>query len=90
MTHKEFIKELSKRSSITNAEADKILYNVLNIMEESLIKGDEVTLNCLGKLTPKFKKSRIGVSPATGEKITIAGKTSVVFKMSKLLKNKLN
>jgi DNA-binding protein HU-beta len=50
-------------------------------------KSGEFTLPGFGKLVKQKRKARIGVNPKTGEKIKIAAKTVVKFRVAKAAKD---
>ena len=50
-------------------------------------KSGEFTLPGFGKLVKQKRKARIGVNPKTGEKIKIAARTVVKFRVAKAAKD---
>ena len=52
-------------------------------------KNGEFTLPGFGKLVKQKRKARMGVNPKTGERIKIAAKTVVKFRVAKAAKDAL-
>jgi DNA-binding protein HU-beta len=52
-------------------------------------KNGEFTIPGIGKLVKQKRKARIGHNPKTGEKIKIAAKTVVKFRVAKAVKDSL-
>ena len=75
---------LSKRDSRVAVDL------VFGLIEESLLKGQEVNVTNFGVFTPKTRQSRDGTHPKKHTRITIKETRSVSFRLSKALKGKLN
>ena len=69
----------------TKAEAERKLDAFLSVVEEALVKGEEVNFIGWGKWEVKAKPARVGRNPQTGEEIKIAAKKVVNFKVDKKL-----
>lgn len=52
--------------------------------------GCKINFAGFGSFEPKTNKARVGINPATKEKIQIAESKSVKFKVSKTFKEELN
>jgi len=86
MTKKEFV-ALMKTRNIEDAET--IYDTIMGIIEETLIKGEEVSLNGIGKLKIKDKPAHIGHNPKTGESVPVPAKRVIKFSVAKALKEAL-
>lgn len=62
----------------------------IDIIKESLAKGDNVRLNGFGTFDIVQRKEREGVNPKTKETIIIPASKAVKFKVSKALKDTVN
>lgn len=60
---------------------------LLDIIREGLIRDGLVRLHQFGTFRLKWMKSREGVHPSTGKKMTIKGRPRVIFTPAKYLKN---
>ncbi|MBC7000387.1 HU family DNA-binding protein [Cytophaga sp. FL35] len=87
MTKAELIAEMAADANITKEEAKMALESFLGNIEESLSKGNRVSLTGFGSWSVTKREARIGRNPSTGEKIKIGQKKIVKFKPSiKLIK----
>ena len=90
MTKAELIDQMAGEAGISKAEAAKALNSLMeNITRAIKGKGGKITLPGLGTFSKVARKSRKGVNPATGEKITIKAHNAVRFKPGKALKDAL-
>jgi DNA-binding protein HU-beta len=86
MTKAELIGEMAKDANITKAAAGKALQSFFDGLAGGLKKrGSRVTLVGFGSFRTKYRKTRMGHNPRTGEKIKIKGKNVVSFKPGKAL-----
>lgn len=77
---------MAKDADITKAAAGEALQSFLNGVAGGLKKRDSrVTLVGFGTFKNKYRKTRMGFNPRTGEKIKIKGKNVVSFKPGKSL-----
>ncbi len=87
MTKAELIEKMAKDADITKAAAGKALKSFLDGVAGGLKKRDSrVTLVGFGTFKTKYRKTRMGFNPRTGEKIKIKGKNVVSFKPGKALR----
>ncbi len=87
MNKAELIEKMAKDASITKAAAGKALQSFLDGVAGGLKKrNSRVALVGFGTFTTKYRKTRMGHNPRTGEKIKIKGKNVVTFKPGKNLK----
>ncbi|MBW1943125.1 MAG: HU family DNA-binding protein, partial [Deltaproteobacteria bacterium] len=56
----------------------------------SLEKGEDVLISGFGKFCVKNKQRRRGRNPATGDDLMLGERRVVTFKVSSVLKNKIN
>ena len=90
MNKAELVLEVVERADVSKNEAEAIINEFLNLIEEELIKGNDVKISGVGVFSKKKRKERIGTSPSSHEMITIPANATVTFKPSKLLKEKVN
>ena len=74
---------------ITKKEAEKNINLFLESVEESLVKGDEVTFVGWGKWEVVERAAREVRSPQSKEIIKVPAKKAVKFKVGKLLADKI-
>ena len=75
------IKHLSKKDA---AEAVKLVFEEI---KDTLKDGGTVSINGFGKFEVSERPARLGINPATKQKIEIAASKSPKFKASKALKD---
>lgn len=86
----DIVAAVAEKHSTTKAEAARILSTVLGTIEESLIKGEDVTLTGFGSLKVTERAERAGRNPQTGEALVIPARKAVTFKPGKSLKEAVN
>ena len=75
---------------ITKKQAAEYLESILDLIKDTLKRGETVKISGLGNFVVREKKPRQGRNPQTGEPIVISERRVVNFKMSQLLKAKMN
>lgn len=89
MNKAELIALVAENADLSKADAEKAVNELLKAVESSLIEGQEVKLSGFGGFEVRTRKPRVGVSPKDGKPIEIPGGRTIVFKPSKLLKQKV-
>lgn len=87
MTKSDLITTLAERSDVSKKEAERMVQNFLDIVTESLVQGEEVTMTGFGTFSVSRRGARTGVNPRTQEKIDIGPTTTPKFKAGKRLKD---
>jgi integration host factor subunit alpha len=72
---------------LSQADAQKVVDLMLNIIKERLIGGEKVLISGFGCFRTVRRRDRRGVNPQTGSPIVIRGRKAVTFKPSKYLKS---
>lgn len=90
MNKKELIKAISEKLGVTQKAAGEQVDAIIDVITETLVAGDEVSLTGFGKFSVVERAERQGVNPATSEKITIPASKAPKFKASSTLKNLVN
>ena len=90
MNKTELINAIAEKAGLSKADAKKALDAFVCSVEETLAKGDKLTLVGFGTFSVKESKEREGINPRTKEKITIAAKKSAKFKAGSEVDNALN
>ena len=90
MNKKELIESSAGAADISKAAAEKALNGTLAAIEESLKKGDKVTLVGFGTFSVNKRKARSGRNPQTGEAIKVPACTVPKFRPGKAFKDYLN
>ncbi len=75
---------LSRNDSI------KLVDAVLDLVADSLTKGDTVKISSFGSFSVRSKGQRMGRNPKTGEEVPIPPRKVLVFRASHVLKDRIN
>ena len=87
-THK---KQLSKNyPNFYKKDLEKFSDIILKEIKETLKRGERVELRGFGVFSTNIQKASIRRNPRTGEKVHVAQKLTIKWKMSKELFKKLN
>ncbi len=82
-TKKDIIDQIAKDADISKKAAEAAYSSLVAQVYKGAKSKEGITLPGLGKFIKVRRKARDGHNPATGEKIRIAAKTVVKFKVSK-------
>ncbi|WP_205697547.1 HU family DNA-binding protein [Conexibacter sp. SYSU D00693] len=72
MTKSEFVDQVASKSEVGKGEAAKVVDAALEVIQETLTRGGDVTFSGFGKFHVTERNAREGVHPRTGEPIQIA------------------
>ena len=87
MTKQEFVDQVSSSSGLGKKEAGDAVDAVLNVIQETLSRGGEISFTGFGKFSVADRGARQGVNPQTGERIQIAASRVPRFSAGSALKN---
>ena len=90
MNKSEMVAALAEKAALSKKDAEKVLGAFVDVINESLVKGDKVQLIGFGTFDVKDRPARKARNPRTGEEIKIAASKAPVFKAGKALKDKVN
>lgn len=83
-------KMVEKNPSVMKKDMSTYVDSFIDIIKESLAKGDSVRLSGFGTFDTVQRKEREGINPKTKETIIIPASKAVKFKVSKALKDTVN
>ena len=84
MNKEELVQEISKKSKVTQKEANEVLSALIETVQKTVSKGKKVTLVGFGTFEPRKRAARNGRNPQTGKKLKSLLKQ---FLFSQLVKN---
>jgi DNA-binding protein HU-beta len=87
VTKQEFVDQVSSSSGLGKKEAGDAVDAVLNVIQETLSRGGEISFTGFGKFSVADRGARQGVNPQTGERIQIAASRVQRFSAGSALKN---
>ena len=86
MTKSEVVEAMAAKSGLTKADSSRALEAFMDVVGETLKKGDKITLTGFGSYSVSRREAREGRNPKTGLPVKIAARNSVSFKAgSKLI-----
>ena len=88
---KDLIELLSKdQDQLPQRDIDLAIKTIINSMLESLASGKRIEIRGFGSFALRYRKSRIGRNPKSGESVEIAERYVPHFKPGKKLKQIVN
>ena len=90
MNRKELIDALATKTDSSKADADRALSALLEIISDTLKKGDSLSLVGFGTFEVRKRAARTGRNPKTGEELKIKASKAPAFKPGATLKAAVN
>lgn len=87
MNKTELIAAMAEKAEISKKDAEKALTAFTNVVADTLVDGDKVTITGFGTFEVVERAARTGRNPKTGGAIEIAASKSPKFKAGKALKD---
>ena len=90
MNKAELVAAMAAKTGETKKNAEASLNALIDVVTESLVKGDKVQLVGFGSFEVRKRAARKGRNPQTKEEIKIPASKAPVFKAGKALKDVVN
>ncbi len=90
MSKQDLIDAVAQNADITKEKAGAAVNAMITYIEQTLAKGEEVSMPPLGKFKISARKARDGRNPTTGATIKIPASKVPKFQPSKTLKDAVN
>ena len=90
MNKGELITALAAKTEMTKKDSENALSAVLDVIAESMAKGEKVQLIGFGTFEAKARPARVARNPRTGDSVKIAACKAPAFKAGKALKDVVN
>ncbi len=90
MTKTELVEAMAAKSGLTKADSSRALEAFMDVVGETLKKGNKITLTGFGSYSVSKRAAREGRNPRTGLPVKIAARNSVSFKAGSKLKEIVN
>jgi integration host factor subunit alpha len=81
---------LQDRLDISRQESRQLVERFFQITKDTLAQGEDLLISGFGKFSVRHKKARKGRNPQTKESLTIGAHKVVVFKASRVLRQRLS
>ena len=89
MTKQDIVEDISLRTGLTKKEVGEALELFLSRIGEALADGNHLEIRGFGTFKVKERKERMARNPRTGEAVPVPSRRVPVFKVSKMLKDKV-
>ncbi len=89
MNKGELIDAVASAAGLSRADATKAVDAVLDSITGTLSNGGSVSLVGFGTFSVKARAARAGRNPRTGEAVPVPARKVPIFKVSKMLKDKV-
>ncbi len=90
MNKSDLIAAVAAKTGETKKSAEASINAVVDVIAETLAKGDKIQLVGFGSFEVRARAARKGRNPQTGKEMKIAAKKAPVFKAGKALKDVVN
>ena len=90
LTKDKLITHLQTQMGISKQESRQIVDRLLEIMKDTLTRGEELLISGFGKFTVRQKNERRGRNPQTKESLLLSARKVLVFKASGVLRTRIN
>jgi integration host factor subunit alpha len=81
---------LQAQLGMSRPEARQVIERLFKMMKDTLSQGEDLLIRGFGKFSVRQKRARQGRNPQTEERITIAARKVVGFKIAGVLRRRLN
>ena len=86
MNREELVAEIAKQTKLTQKSVGEVLTAIIDVTQDTVKKGEKVTLVGFGTFEPRKRAARNGRNPQTGVTIKIEAKTVPTFSAGKKFK----
>ena len=86
MTKTQIVAALAEKTGLSKKDVANFLDVMATLAYAEVKKSGQFVVPGFGKMVKVHRKARVGVNPATGEKINIAAKTVAKFRLAKAAK----
>lgn len=86
MTKSQLISALAEKTGMPKKDVVGFMDTLVEMAYSEVKKNGVFVLPGFGKMVKVDRKARVGINPATGEKINIAAKTVAKFRLAKAAK----
>ena len=90
LTRADLAGSLYREIGLSHKEAVALVESVLEEIANALSHGEAVKLSSFGTFTARKKKQRMGRNPKTGEEVQILPRKVLVFRGSRIMKDRIN
>ncbi len=90
VTRAELAEAVFREVGLSRNECAKLVESVLDLVADSVARGETVKISSFGSFSIRAKGQRIGRNPKTGHEVPILPRRVLVFHASHVLKDQIN
>ena len=90
MNKAELIREIAFKADLTQKDAGLAFNAMVEIIAQTLKKGEKTQIAGFGTFELRDKKDRLGINPKTGERVNIESHKSPVLRFGDMFKDYFN
>ncbi|SPT68098.1 DNA-binding protein HU [Anaerobiospirillum thomasii] len=90
MNKSQLVEQISKKSKLSLKDSQAALNAFIDVVGETLGKGESITLVGFGSFVVRSRNARVGINPRTREEVNIPASKLPAFKAGKPLKDIVN
>lgn len=90
LTKEKLITSIYDQVGLSKSQSQSVMEKLLEIIKQSLEKGEDILISGFGKFAVKSKSERRGRNPQTTEELRLRARRVVVFKASGVLRDRIN
>ena len=89
VTKRELVQRIAEKTGVQQVSAKEIIQTFLDEIIVELANGNRLEFRDFGVFEPKTKARRLARNPRTGDKVEVPAKTTVKFKIGRLMKKRI-
>lgn len=89
VTKRELVQRIAEKTGVQQISAKDVIQSFLDEIISELAKGNRLEFRDFGVFEPKNKAHRVARNPRTGDKVEVPEKTTVKFKVGRLMKKRI-
>ncbi len=90
LNKEKMIVKIQNQIDLTKPESRDLIERLLEILKSTLASGETVLISGFGKFSVRQKRARRGRNPQTTEKMILKERKVLVFKASRVLRDRIN
>jgi integration host factor subunit alpha len=90
LTRAEIAELLNKQVGLSRAESAELVEQVLDLVTDALVNGENVKISGFGTFVLRDKNERVGRNPKTGIEVPITPRRVLTFRPSQSLRDRVS
>ena len=89
LTRMDLTEAVFREVGLSRNESAQLVENVLDVMSDALVRGEQVKISSFGTFSVREKAARVGRNPKTGQEVPISPRRVLTFRPSHLMKERV-